>query len=95
MAHRDELLAALATTTAARRDYMAELDDARSAQLAPVGMQLLPEGGAEPLQPAAPTSEELIQTVSALVRQLDNAARELTDAIRTIDQRERVAEKLR
>ncbi len=72
---RTALLAALAAVTAARRDAQAELDDARAVQLA----------AAKP-----PTSEELTQTLGALVRQLDNAARELTDAIRTVDQRERV-----
>jgi len=40
----------------------------------------------------APTdNQELPQTLAALVRQLDAAGRELADAIRTCDQRDRVA----
>lgn len=78
MRHRADLLAALATITAARRDYVLELDEARAVQLA----------AAEP-----PASEELTQTLAGLVRQLDNATRELVDAIRTVDQLERVRAK--
>ncbi len=75
MHDRPALLQALETITTARRNAIAELDDVRAAQLT----------ATEP-----PTNEELPQTLGALVRQLDNAARELTDAIRTCDQRERV-----
>lgn len=75
MNHRTALLKARETVATARRDYQAELDDARTAQLATI---------------APVTNEELTQTLGALVRQLENAARELADAIRTLDQRERV-----
>lgn len=77
--HRTDLLSALQTITAARREAQAELDTARAALLA----------ATEP-----PTSEELTQTLGGLVRQLDNAARELADAIKTCDQRDRVAAKV-
>jgi hypothetical protein len=75
MYDRPALLQALETITAARRDAIAELDTARTARLA----------ATEP-----PNNQELPQTLGALVRELDNAARELADAIRTVDQRERV-----
>ncbi len=75
MLDRTELLETLETITAARREAVAELDDARAAQLA----------ATEP-----PTDEQLMQTLGALMRQLDIAARELADAIRTLDQRDRV-----
>jgi hypothetical protein len=75
MNHRTPLLAALEAVTAARRDYQAELDTARTAQLATT---------------APVTDEQIVQTLRALVRELDNAARELADAIRTCDQRGRV-----
>lgn len=76
MKHRTALLKALEAVTAARREYQTELDDARSAQLA----------ATKPV-----TDEQVTQTLGALVRQLDNAARELADAIRTVDQRGRVS----
>ena len=75
MYDRAGLLLALQAMTAARREAMAELDDARAAQLA----------ATEPAD-----TEHLTQALGALVRQLDNAARELADAIRTVDQRARV-----
>ena len=75
MLDRAALLTALETITAARRAIMAELDTARAADLA----------SATP----AP-NEELPQTLSALVRQLDTAAHELSDAIRNGDRRERL-----
>ena len=73
--HRTDLLTALETITTARREAQAELDTARAAQLAST---------------TPPANEELVQTLGALVRQLDAAARELADAIRTTDQRARV-----
>lgn len=76
MKHKAALLKALEAVTTARREYQADLDTARAAQLT----------ATEPV-----TDEQLTQTLGALVRQLDNAARELTDAIRTVGQRERVA----
>lgn len=79
MNHRSAILAALEAITTARREYQAELDAARAVQLAAT---------------ETPTDEQLTQTLGALVRQLDNAARELTDAIRTVDQRERVQARL-
>jgi hypothetical protein len=75
MNHRTPLLGALDAVTAARRDCQAEFDTARAAQLTATEPSI---------------NEELPQTLGALVRQLDNAARELTDAIRTVDQRERL-----
>jgi hypothetical protein len=75
MAHRTDLLAALEVITIARREAQTDFDTARAAQLA----------ATEPV-----TNEEVLQTLGALVRQLDTAARELTDAIRTCDQRARV-----
>ncbi len=75
---RGNLISALDTIAAARRDAQAELDEARTVQLA----------AAEPA-----TDEQLLQTLGALVRQLDNAGRELADAIRTVDQRDRLAAK--
>ena len=77
--HRTDLLTALETITAARRDVQAELDTARAAQLA----------ATEP-----PTNEELVQTLGGLVRQLESASRELVDALHTCDQRERVLARL-
>jgi hypothetical protein len=75
MSHRTALLSALEAITTARREAQSEHDELRAAQLA----------ATEP-----PLDEQLILTVAGLVRQLDNAARELTDAIRTCDQRDRV-----
>ena len=75
MPDRTALLAALETITAARRETAAELDDARATQLAAT---------------APPSDEQLTQTLGGLVRQLENSARELADAIRTCDQRDRV-----
>lgn len=93
MSHREALLAALEATKAARRDYVTELDGAQVAQLSPAAAPTESLDGEPEEQPR--TSEELMQTLAALVRQLDAAARELADAIRTIDQRERVSAKLR
>ncbi len=73
---RSDLLAALETITAARRDAQTELDGARVAQLA----------ATEPV-----TDEQLTQTLGALVRQLENAGRELGDAIKSSNQRDRLA----
>lgn len=73
--HRSDLLKALETITTARREYQAELDSARLEQLA----------ATEP-----PENEESMQTLGAIVRQLDNAARELADTLRACDQLERV-----
>lgn len=78
MIDRNALLTALDTITAARREALAGSDAARSASLASV------DGSA---------SQEQAQTLAALVRQLDNAAREIADAIRTCDQRDRLAAK--
>lgn len=69
--HRTDLLSALDIITTARRHAQGELDTTRSTQLAAI----------EP-----PSDEQLVQTLAALVRQLENAGRELVDAVRSVDQ---------
>ena len=76
MNHRPSLLAAFEAVTAARRDAQVELDDSRTTLFAAMG--------------SAP-NEEVLQTQAAMVRQLENAARELADAIRTCDQLARLS----
>lgn len=78
MIDRTALLAALATITTARRDALTDSDAARAGMLATS-------------EPAS--NQEMPQTLGALVRQLDNAARELADAIRSIDQKDRITAK--
>jgi hypothetical protein len=78
MIGRAVLLDALETILAARRDAQADFDASRTAQLAST---------------AVPASDQIPQTNGALARHLDNAARELADAIRTVDQRDRLASK--
>lgn len=72
MMDRAALLQALETITTARRDAQAALDTTRTAHLA----------ATEPIR-----DEQRLQMEGALVRQLENASRELADAIRTINQR--------
>ena len=78
MIDRASLLSALDIITTARRDAQADADASRADMLA----------AADP-----PANQELPQTLGALVRQLDTAARELADAICTVDQRDRLASK--
>jgi hypothetical protein len=73
---RNALLQALATITTARREAQILSDDSSAATLA---------------SGAPVTDEQLPQTLGGLVRQLDNAARELADAIRTVDRGDRLS----
>lgn len=68
---RSEILDALTKVTGARRDAQVLLDDAVQARLARTTLA---------------ESEEEEQTLGALVRQLENARRELVDAVRSCDQ---------
>ena len=79
MIDRTSLLTALDAITAARREAQGDADTARALMLSSAEI---------------PATQELAQTQLALVRQLDNAARELADAVRTCDQRDRLAAKV-
>lgn len=75
---RSALLGAYSTIVAQRRDAMNQVDTARDALLASASV---------------PASEEIPQGLAAILRQLDNAARELGDAIRSLDQVDRLRAK--
>lgn len=79
MIDRSGLRTILEQLLAARREAQADLDAAQSGALA---------------SPGLPSSEEMPQTLAALVRQLDTAAREVKNAIYTLDQKQRVAARL-
>lgn len=75
MINRQVLFTALQSIKVARRDALEELDAIQA--------QLL--SSAE-----VPTSEEIPASLAGIVRVLDNAARDLADAIRTVDRVERL-----
>lgn len=77
MIDRAGLLAVLDVIATARREATADLDAARTSQFAVAAVD-----GARDEQP--------LQTAGALVRQLENTIRELSDVIRTIDQKARL-----